>query len=231
MPSTLLKTSAPLQNFIGGHFVPANGSGRMPLIDPATEEIYGESPVSAAADVDAAYAAASAAFPLWRDTTPADRQLALFRIADEMEARAEEFADLESQDTGKPRASLVADEIMQSVDQLRFFAGAARSLEGRAAGEYLAGHTSFVRREPVGVIGQVTPWNYPLNMAVWKIAPALAAGNTVVLKPAESTPLTTLLLAEIVARHTPAGTLNVVLGDRDTGVALVEHPTPHAPSR
>lgn len=215
-----------LQNFIGGQRVPVNGQGRMPLIDPATEETYGELPVSDGSDVDAAYAAAAAAFPVWRDTTPADRQLALFRIADEMQARAEEFADLESKDTGKPRASLVADEILQSIDQLRFFAGAARSLEGRAAGEYLAGHTSFVRREPIGVIGQVTPWNYPLNMAVWKIAPALAAGNTVVLKPAESTPLTTLLLAEIVALHTPAGTLNVVLGDRDTGVALVEHPTP-----
>ena len=200
-----------LQNFIGGQYVPVNGQGRMPLIDPVTEETYGELPVSDASDVDAAYAAASAAFPLWRDTTPADRQLALFRIADEMQARAEEFADLESKDTGKPRASLVTDEILQSIDQLRFFAGAARSLEGRAAGEYLAGHTSFVRREPIGVIGQVTPWNYPLNMAVWKIAPALAAGNTVVLKPAESTPLTTLLLAEIVALHTPAGALNVVL--------------------
>lgn len=226
MLSDLLKDSAPLQNFIGGRFVAANGTGRMPLLDPTTEDAYGEIPLSDAADVDAAYAAASAAFPVWRDTTPAERQLALFRIADEMEARAEEFADLESQDTGKPRASLVDDEIMQSIDQLRFFAGAARSLEGRAAGEYLAGHTSFVRREPVGVIGQVTPWNYPLNMAVWKIAPAIAAGNTVVLKPAESTPLTTLLLAEIVAMHTPAGVFNVVLGARDTGVALVEHPTP-----
>ena len=215
-----------LQNFIGGRFVPVSGAGDLPLIDPATEEEYGRLPVSDAGDVDAAYAAASAAFPLWRDTTPADRQLALFRIADDMAARAEEFADLESRDTGKPRASLVEDEIMQSVDQLRFFAGAARSLEGRAAGEYLAGHTSFVRREPIGVIGQVTPWNYPLNMAVWKIAPALAAGNAVVLKPAETTPLSTLLLAEIVAPHTPAGTLNVVLGDRETGVALVEHPTP-----
>ena len=226
MPSHFPENSAPLQNFIAGRFVPVSGAGRMPLIDPVTEDTYGELPVSDVSDVDAAYAAASAAFPVWRDTTPADRQLALFRIADEMQARAEEFADLESQDTGKPRASLVADEIMQSVDQLRFFAGAARSLEGRAAGEYLAGHTSFVRREPIGVIGQVTPWNYPLNMAVWKIAPALAAGNTVVLKPAESTPLTTLLLAEIVAQHTPVGTFNVVLGDRDTGVALVEHPTP-----
>ncbi|WP_102191498.1 gamma-aminobutyraldehyde dehydrogenase [Microbacterium aurantiacum] len=221
-----MRTQSSLQNFIGGRYVPVHGGGTIPLIDPATEEVYGSLPVSDRRDVDAAYAAASAAFPLWRETTPADRQLALFRIADEMQDRAEEFADLESQDTGKPRATLVADEIMQSVDQLRFFAGAARSLEGRSAGEYLAGHTSFVRREPIGVIGQVTPWNYPLNMAVWKIAPALAAGNAVVLKPAETTPQSTLLLAEIVAKHTPAGTLNVVLGDRDTGVALVEHPTP-----
>ncbi len=127
-----------------------------------------------------------------------------------MEARAEEFADLESQDTGKPRATLVADEIMQSVDQLRFFAGAARNLEGRSAGEYMAGHTSFVRREPIGVIGQVTPWNYPLNMAVWKVAPAIAAGNTVVLKPSDTTPLSTLLLAEVAAEFLPAGVLNVV---------------------
>lgn len=220
MQSTLL------QNFIGGRSVAAHGEGRMDLIDPVTEQVYGQAPISDQSDIDAAYAAAAAAFPLWRDTTPAQRQLALFRIADAMAARAEEFADLESKDTGKPRANLVADEIDQSVDQLRFFAGAARSLEGRAAGEYMAGHTSYVRREPIGVIGQVTPWNYPLNMAVWKIAPALAAGNTVVLKPAESTPLTTLLLAEIVAEHTPAGTLNVVLGDRSTGAALVAHKTP-----
>ncbi|SDL63585.1 gamma-aminobutyraldehyde dehydrogenase [Microbacterium azadirachtae] len=220
MQSTLL------QNFIGGRSVAAHGEGRMDLIDPVTEQVYGQAPISDQSDIDAAYASAAAAFPLWRDTTPAQRQLALFRIADAMAARADEFADLESKDTGKPRANLVADEIDQSVDQLRFFAGAARSLEGRAAGEYMAGHTSYVRREPIGVIGQVTPWNYPLNMAVWKIAPALAAGNTVVLKPAESTPLTTLLLAEIVAEHTPAGTLNVVLGDRSTGAALVAHKTP-----
>ena len=225
MQSTLSETAL-LQNFIGGRAVAAHGEGRMDLIDPVTEQVYGQAPISDQSDVDAAYAAAAAAFPLWRDTTPAARQLALFRIADAMAARAEEFADLESQDTGKPRANLVADEIDQSVDQLRFFAGAARSLEGRAAAEYMAGHTSYVRREPVGVIGQVTPWNYPLNMAVWKIAPALAAGNTVVLKPAEATPLTTLLLAEIVAQHTPAGTLNVVLGDRSTGAALVAHKTP-----
>ncbi|GAB6856060.1 aminobutyraldehyde dehydrogenase [Microbacterium xylanilyticum] len=225
MQSTLSETAL-LQNFIGGRAVAAHGESRMDLIDPVTEQVYGQAPISDQSDIDAAYAAAAAAFPIWRDTTPAQRQLALFRIADAMAARAEEFADLESQDTGKPRTNLVADEIDQSIDQLRFFAGAARSLEGRAAAEYMAGHTSYVRREPIGVIGQVTPWNYPLNMAVWKIAPALAAGNTVVLKPAESTPLTTLLLAEIVAEHTPAGTLNVVLGDRSTGAALVAHKTP-----
>lgn len=213
-----------LRNHIAGAWCDAVGAGRLELIDPATEQVQGSIPVSDRTDIDAAYAAAAAAFPVWRDTTPAERQLALFRIAEAMAERAEEFADLESQDTGKPRATLVSDEIDQSVDQLRFFAGAARSLEGRAATEYLAGHTSFVRREPIGVIGQVTPWNYPLNMAVWKIAPALAAGNAVVLKPAETTPRSTLLLAEIVAQHTPAGTLNVVLGDRGTGRLLVEHP-------
>ena len=186
-----------LRNFIGNEYVDARGEDALDLVDPATEEVYGRAPVSTAADIDAAYAAAAAAFGIWGATTPADRQLALFRIADAMEERAEEFADLESQDTGKPRASLVADEILQSVDQLRFFAGAARNLEGRSAGEYLADHTSFVRREPIGVIGQVAPWNYPLNMAVWKVAPAIAAGNTVVLKPSDTTPLATLKLAEI----------------------------------
>ncbi|MGO2113325.1 MAG: aldehyde dehydrogenase family protein, partial [Pseudoclavibacter sp.] len=166
-------SASTLQNFVRGRYVAARGAATLPLINPATEVSYGRAPVSDASDVDDAYAAASDAFRVWRATTPAERQLALYRIADEMERRAEEFADLESQDTGKPRATLVADEIMQSIDQLRFFAGAAHSLEGLAAGEYLAGHTSFVRREPIGVIGQVTPWNYPLNMAVWKIAPAL----------------------------------------------------------
>ncbi|MDR2998272.1 MAG: gamma-aminobutyraldehyde dehydrogenase [Microbacterium sp.] len=213
-----------LRNVIAGRAAEVPTEATMDLIDPTTEEVYGRAPISGAAEVDAAYAAADGAFVQWRDATPADRQLALFRIAEEMKERAEEFADLESQDTGKPRATLVADEIDQSVDQLRFFAGAARSLEGRAAGEYLAGHTSYVRREPVGVIGQVTPWNYPLNMAVWKIGPALAAGNAVVLKPAETTPQSTLLLAEVVANHTPEGLFNVVLGDRETGRMLVEHP-------
>ena len=215
-----------LRNFIDGDYVEARGDTGQDLIDPATEAVYGVSPVATAADLDHAYHAASDAFETWGATTPAERQLALFRIADAMESRAEEFADLESQDTGKPRATLVADEIMQSVDQLRFFAGAARNLEGRSAGEYLAGHTSFVRREPIGVIGQVTPWNYPLNMAVWKVAPAIAAGNTVVLKPSDTTPLSTLLFAEVAAEFLPAGVFNVVTGDRGTGAALLEHPTP-----
>jgi len=219
-------SSAALRNFIDGDYVDARGDTAQDLIDPATEEVYGVSPVATAADIDEAYRAASDAFETWGETTPGERQLALFRIADAMESRAEEFADLESQDTGKPRATLVADEIMQSVDQLRFFAGAARNLEGRSAGEYLAGHTSFVRREPIGVVGQVTPWNYPLNMAVWKVAPAIAAGNTVVLKPSDTTPLATLKLAEVAAEFLPAGVLNVVTGDRSTGAALLEHPTP-----
>ncbi|MRG61465.1 aldehyde dehydrogenase family protein [Agromyces sp. CFH 90414] len=215
-----------LRNFVDGEYVDARGEGRIDLVDPATEEVYAHAPVSIAADIDAAYSAASRAFDGWGDTTPAERQLALFRIADAMAERAEEFADLECQDTGKPRASLVADEIDQSVDQLRFFAGAARNLEGRGAAEYLAGHTSYVRREPIGVVGQVTPWNYPLNMAVWKIAPAIAAGNTVVLKPSDTTPLATLKLAEVAAEFLPAGVLNVVVGDRGTGAALLQHPTP-----
>ncbi|WP_353809374.1 gamma-aminobutyraldehyde dehydrogenase [Agromyces sp. SYSU T00194] len=215
-----------LRNFIGGEYVDARGDAALELVDPATEEVYATSPISVAADIDAAYGAATSAFATWGQATPAERQLALFRIADAMEARAEEFADLESQDTGKPRASLVEDEILLSVDQLRFFAGAARNLEGRAAGEYMADHTSFIRREPIGVIGQVTPWNYPLNMAVWKVAPAIAAGNTLVLKPSDTTPLATLLLAEVAAEHLPPGVLNVVTGDRGTGAALLEHPTP-----
>jgi betaine-aldehyde dehydrogenase len=215
-----------LRNFIGGEYVDARGDDSFAVVDPATENGYAVSPVSSAADVDAAFSAAATAFETWGETTPAERQLALFRIADELERRAEEFADLESQDTGKPRATLVDDEILLSVDQLRFFAGAARNLEGRSAGEYMADHTSFIRREPIGVVGQVTPWNYPLNMAIWKIGPAIAAGNTTVLKPSDTTPLTTLLLAEVAAEHLPPGVLNVITGDRSTGARMIEHPTP-----
>ncbi|MBX9471151.1 gamma-aminobutyraldehyde dehydrogenase [Microcella sp.] len=215
-----------LHNVIGGEAVPSAAETHLELIDPATEQVYAHAPVSTPAEIDAAYAAADSAFRSWGRTTPAERQLALFRLADAMADHAEEFADLESRDTGKPRATLVADEIDQSIDQLRFFAGAARDLDGRSAGEYLADHTSFVRREPIGVIGQVTPWNYPLNMAIWKIAPAIAAGNTVVLKPSDTTPLATVRLAELAAGILPPGVLNVVLGDRTTGAALLQHPTP-----
>jgi len=215
-----------LRNVIGGESVDSTADTLFDLIDPATEEIYGQVPISAPADIDAAYRAAESAFSHWGRTAPAERQLALFRLADVMEQHADELADLESLDTGKPRATLVADEIDQSVDQLRFFAGASRDLDGRSAGEYLADHTSYVRREPIGVIGQVTPWNYPLNMAVWKVAPAIAAGNTVVLKPSDTTPLSTVRFAELAADVLPAGVFNVVLGDRTTGAALLQHPTP-----
>ncbi|MET0990711.1 MAG: gamma-aminobutyraldehyde dehydrogenase [Glaciihabitans sp.] len=219
-------SAAEIRNFINGDYVAARSDTSFDVIDPSTEETYASSPVSSRADVDAAFSAAATAFEEWGESTPAERQLALFRIADAMEERAEEFADLESKDTGKPRASLIDDEILVSVDQIRFFAGAARNLDGKAAGEYIKDHTSFIRREPIGVIGQVTPWNYPLNMAVWKFAPAIAAGNTTVLKPSDTTPSSTLLLAEIAAEFLPPGVLNVITGDRTTGAAMIEHPTP-----
>lgn len=215
-----------LRNFVNGDYVESRATERIDLIDPATEQVYGSTPVSTEADVAEAFSAARDAFDVWGDTTPGERQLALFRIADAMEARAEEFADLESQDTGKPRATLVDDEILLSVDQIRFFAGAARNLEGRSAGEYMKDHTSFIRREPIGVVGQVTPWNYPLNMAVWKFAPAIAAGNTTVLKPSDTTPQSTLLLAEVIAEFVPAGVVNVITGDRTTGAAMTQDPIP-----
>jgi betaine-aldehyde dehydrogenase len=170
--------------------------------------------------------AAEKAFEGWRDTTPSERQRALLKIADAVEARAGELIAAECQNTGKPISLTTSEELPPAIDQIRFFAGAARLLEGRSAGEYMAGHTSYVRREPIGVVAQVTPWNYPLMMAVWKFAPAIAAGNTVVLKPSDTTPVTTLMLAEIAAEFLPPGVLNVVTGDRDTGRALVNHPTP-----
>nr|WP_182114093.1 MULTISPECIES: gamma-aminobutyraldehyde dehydrogenase [unclassified Actinotalea] len=215
-----------LQNFVGGQHVPALGGRTSDVVDPVTEEVYATAPVSDAADVDAALRAAAVAFEGWRDATPAERQLALLRVADAVERRADDFVRAESRNTGKPLALTVTDEVPPCVDQLRFFAGAARMLDGVSAGEYLAGHTSWVRREPIGVVGQVTPWNYPLMMAVWKVAPALAAGNTVVLKPSDTTPVSTLLLAEVAAEFLPPGVLNVVCGDRDTGRALVEHDIP-----
>jgi len=215
-----------LRNFIDGEYREASSEARSDIVNPATGEVVATAPVSAQADVDAAYAAASRAFESWRDSTPAERQRALLKIADAVEARADEFIRLEGDVTGKPYAVTASEEIPPMVDQIRFFAGAARILEGRAAGEYMAGHTSFVRREPIGVVGQVTPWNYPMMMATWKIGPALAAGNTIVLKPSDTTPETTLLLAEIAGEFLPPGVLNVITGDRDTGRLLVEHPVP-----
>ncbi|HZB51539.1 MAG TPA: aldehyde dehydrogenase family protein, partial [Mycobacteriales bacterium] len=198
----------------------------MDLVDPSTGEVFGSAPLSGPEDVDAAVRAAAEAFESWRDTTPSERQRALLRIADAFEARAEELVAAESRNTGKPLQLTMDEELPPSVDQIRFFAGAARLLEGRSAGEYMKDHTSYVRREPVGVCAQVTPWNYPLMMAVWKFAPALAAGNTVVLKPSDTTPVSTVLMARIMQEFLPPGVLNVVCGDRDTGRALVGHPAP-----
>ncbi|MEU7783667.1 aminobutyraldehyde dehydrogenase [Amycolatopsis sp. NPDC049159] len=194
------------------------------LTDPATGEVFGTSPVASQSDVDAALESAAQAFAIWRRSTPAQRQLALLKISDALEARAGEFADLEVRETGKIRSVVLDEEIPECVSALRFFAGAARHLEGTAAGEYTPGHTSVIRREPIGVCAQIAPWNYPLMMAVWKIAPALAAGNTVVLKPAETTPSTAVLLAGVAAEFLPAGAFTVLTGDRDTGRALVRHP-------
>lgn len=215
-----------LRNFIGGSYVDGTAGATSDVVNPATGQVVAQAPVSGAEEVDAAYEAASAAFTEWGSTTPSERQQALLAIADAIESHAEELIDLESENTGKIKALTASEEIPPMVDQLRFFAGAARVLEGRAAGEYMAGHTSWVRREPIGVVGQVTPWNYPLLMAIWKIGPALAAGNTVVLKPSDTTPESTLRLAELAAPHLPAGTLNVVTGDRETGRRVVEHRTP-----
>ena len=215
-----------LKNFVNGQQVSASSGETSDVINPANAEAYAKAPVSNASDVDSAYKAAQKAFEEWSQTTPSERQLALFRIADALEARAEEAADIESENTGKPRSTLVEYEIMPSIDQIRFFAGAARNLEGRATAEYAKDHTSSIRREPIGVIGQVTPWNYPLNMATWKFAPAIAAGNTVVLKPSDTTPASTLFLAEIAAEFLPAGVFNVVTGNRDTGRAMIEHEIP-----
>ncbi len=215
-----------LRNFVGGEHVDATDGRRMDLVDPATGEVFATAPVSGAEDVDRAYAAADRAFEEWGDTTPQERQNALLKIADALEARADEFVQVECRDTGKPIGLTASEELPPGVDHFRFFAGAARLLEGKSAGEYMKDHTSFIRREPVGVIGQVTPWNYPLMMMIWKIAPALAAGNTVVLKPSDTTPASSVLLAELAQEFLPPGVLNVISGDRGTGRTLVEHPTP-----
>jgi betaine-aldehyde dehydrogenase len=215
-----------VQNFIDGKSVDAVDGRRADLINPATGEVLGSAPVSGPEDVDAAYRAAANAFETWRDTTPAERQRAMLKFADALESRAEEIIAAECENTGKPIELTRTEEMPPALDQIRFFAGAARLLEGRSAGEYLAGHTSYVRREPVGVVGQVAPWNYPMMMAIWKIAPAIAAGNCTVLKPGDTTPVSSALMAEIAAEFLPPGVFNVVCGDRDTGRAVVSHPTP-----
>lgn len=215
-----------LQNFVNGKKVSATSDKVQDLINPATGEVFAKAPVSNAADVDKAMKAAAGAFEVWKESTPGERQKAINKIADAIEARSEELIGIESENTGKPIAVTRAEEIGPMLDQIRFFAGAARNLEGKSAAEYFKGHTSFIRREPIGVCAQVTPWNYPMMMAVWKWAPAIAAGNTVVLKPSDTTPVSTLWMAELMQEFLPEGVINVVIGDRDTGRALVEHEIP-----
>ncbi|MDK1359849.1 gamma-aminobutyraldehyde dehydrogenase [Arthrobacter sp. zg-Y1219] len=215
-----------LQNYINGDFVPARGTEQLEIINPANGEVVASSPVSVQADVDAAMDAAAAAFKTWKRTTPSERQLMLLKLADALEANSEELVEAQHRNTGQVRSVIAAEEVAVGADQLRFFAGAARLLEGKAAGEYMEGHTSFIRREPIGVVAQVAPWNYPLLMAIWKIGPALAAGNTVVLKPSDTTPESTLVLARLAGEIFPAGVLNVILGTGATGAAMVEHPVP-----
>ena len=214
------------KNVINGELVDSASGETYDIIDPTTGEVYAQAPRSGAEDVDRAYAAAATAFESWGSTTPKERSEALLKIADAIEARVEEINAVECKDTGKPIGLTMSEEMPYASDHFRFFAGAARVLEGRSAGEYLADHTSWIRREPVGVVGQVTPWNYPLLMMIWKIAPALAGGNTIVLKPSDTTPASSTLLAELAQEFLPPGVLNVVTGDRDTGRALVAHPTP-----
>jgi len=214
-----------LHHFYGGARRTALGDTSSTLVDPSTGQAYDTAPVAGPADLDAAFDAAARAFPGWRDTTPGTRMRMLLRLAQALEDRAEDFVEAECRNTGKPRAQVRA-ELPHVVDVIRFSSGAARVPEGTAAGEYAAGHTSVLRREPLGVVAQITPWNYPLMMATWKWAPAVAAGNTVVLKSAETTPVTPLMLAELAAEHLPPGVLNVVCGGRDTGRAMVAHPVP-----
>ena len=215
-----------LNNFINGKSVESKSGESTTLINPATGAAFATAPKSNAADVDAAFKAANDAFAHWRDSTPSTRQRALLKIADAIEDRAEEIIAIEVENTGKPISLTTTEEVPPMVDQIRFFAGAARNLEGKSAGEYMPGMTSMIRREPVGVIGQVTPWNYPMMMAVWKWAPAIAAGNTVVLKPSDTTPASTVWMANLMSEFLPAGVFNVICGERETGAALVNHKRP-----
>ncbi|MFT4021384.1 MAG: gamma-aminobutyraldehyde dehydrogenase [Acinetobacter sp.] len=219
-------TTTILQHFINGEYANSTGREFFDLVSPVTGEIYGQSPDASDEDIEFAYQAAKSAFKIWGKTTPSVRQKALLALADAIEKNAQRIVDTQSRETGQLKHFIAQEEVAASVDHLRFFAGAARCLEGKATGEYLSGFTSSIRREPLGVVGQVAPWNYPFMMAVWKIAPALAAGNTVVLKPSDTTPESTLLLAELAAPFFPAGTLNVVVGSAVAGAKVVSHPTP-----
>jgi 1-pyrroline dehydrogenase len=217
-------TVASYKNFVGGKWVDAAEGGVEQIVNPATGEVVAEVPRGTEADVDRAVQAAKQAYVEWRETTPGERAEVLLKLADVIDENTGELAQIESQNVGKP-LSYAADEMPVCSDNLRFFAGAARLLEGRSAGEYMRGYTSMIRREPIGVVGQVAPWNYPLMMAVWKFAPALAAGNTSVLKPSEQTPLSTLRFAQLAADIIPAGVLNVITGDGEpVGAGIVRHP-------
>ena len=215
-----------IRNFVNGRQTDAHDGRTTDIIDPTTGRAYATAPLSGQSDIDEAMGAAAAAFGEWRNTTPSERSLALLRIADAIESRADELIAVEVENTGKPVAMTASEEIPPMVDQIRFFAGAARMLEGKATAEYMRNMTSMVRREPVGVCAQVAPWNYPMLMAVWKFAPAIAAGNTVVLKPSDTTPASAAFMAEIAAEFLPPGVLNVVCGDRDTGRTMVSHDVP-----
>jgi 1-pyrroline dehydrogenase len=219
-----MSTVTKLQNWIGGEWVDASGGETMEVLNPATGETIAEVPRASAEDVDRAVQAAKKALPEWVETTPGERAEALLKLAAAIDEHADELAELESRNVGKP-LSYAKDELPVCSDNLRFFAGAARVLEGKSAGEYMRGYTSWLRREPIGVVGGIAPWNYPLMMAIWKVAPALAAGNVQVLKPSEQTPLTTLRFAQLAAEILPPGVLNVVTGDGvPTGEAIVKHP-------
>jgi len=216
-----------LLNYVNGEFKPQRDGETLDVVNPSTGETYATSPLSGAADVDEAMQAAQTAFDGgWRDTTPSERMGCLLKMADAIEANAESLVEIEAENTGKPKGLTLSEEIPPMCDQIRFFAGAARMLEGRATSEYMTGFSSSIRREPIGVIGSVAPWNYPMMMAVWKFAPALAAGNTIVLKPSDTTPASSVYMAELFADILPPGVFNVVCGDRDTGAAVVSHPIP-----
>ena len=215
-----------LENYIDGKSVAPLSGAYSQLVNPATGEVYLEAPLSGPDDIDAACDAASRAFQTWRHTTPGERSLLLFRVADALEAHRDELVEAECLNTGKPIHLFRDDEFPGAIEHLRFYAAAARDMRGVASGSYVSGYESSMRREPIGVCGQVSPWNYPLNMGVWKFGPAIAAGNTVVLKPSDTTPVSTLMAAAIIGEILPPGVLNVVAGDRDTGRALVAHPVP-----